>query len=234
MPMPAHTHTKQSTSNPAPHIARLFRCTGLADGRSVVHNIKFDETLVSFSHAQGGAVSSIAFRSDQTPTLATGSTSGQISVWDLEKKKLVTIIKDAHNAPVSSLRFLPREPVMVTASDDNTLKMWIFDQPDGTARLLRSRSGHSGAPDRVRFYKDARAMLSSSREDQSLRATFTFRDQMNRELSQRNLEHRAKKFHVDEQSLRLYASSSHSLTISHSRYLTHSCMWMGSTDHTCV
>jgi U3 small nucleolar RNA-associated protein 21 len=93
-------------------VALLFWCcalTGLADGRTIVHNIRFDQSIVAFSHAHGGAVTSVGFRSDQTPTLATGSTSGQISVWDLTKKKLITIIKDAHDAPVASATFLPRE-----------------------------------------------------------------------------------------------------------------------------
>ena len=32
--------------------------------------------------------------------------------------------------------------------------MWIFDAADGSARLLRSREGHSAPPHRVRFYPD--------------------------------------------------------------------------------
>ena len=29
--------------------------------------------------------------------------------------------------------------------------MWIFDQSDGSARLLRSRCGHNAPPTRIRF-----------------------------------------------------------------------------------
>ena len=32
---------------------------------------------------------------------------------------------------------LPSEPLLITSSMDNTLKMWIFDMADGGARLLR-------------------------------------------------------------------------------------------------
>lgn len=31
-------------------------------------------------------------------------------------------------------------------------QVWIFDQPDGSGRLLRSRSSHSAPPTKVRFY----------------------------------------------------------------------------------
>ncbi len=41
---------------------------------------------------------------------------------------------------------------MVSASTDNTLKVWIFDSPDGGARLLKSREGHSGHPTKLRYY----------------------------------------------------------------------------------
>ena len=35
------------------------------------------------------------------------------------------------------LKYLQGEPLMITSSGDNTLKMWIFDMPDSGARLLR-------------------------------------------------------------------------------------------------
>lgn len=53
------------------------------------------------------------------------------------------------------LVFLPaasREPVMVSSGTDNCIKMWVFDSPDGTARLLRSREGHRAPPRAIRYY----------------------------------------------------------------------------------
>lgn len=55
---------------------------------------------------------------------------------------------------VTGLEFLSNEPLMVTSSADNNLKVWIFDQSDGSARLLHRRQGHSGPVTRVRFYDD--------------------------------------------------------------------------------
>lgn len=45
-----------------------------------------------------------------------------------------------------------REPVLVSSGMDNCIKMWVFDSPDGTARLLRSREGHRAPPRAVRYY----------------------------------------------------------------------------------
>ena len=45
-----------------------------------------------------------------------------------------------------------REPVLVTSGTDNCIKMWVFDSPDGTGRLLRSREGHRAPPRAIRYY----------------------------------------------------------------------------------
>ena len=65
-----------------------------------------------------------------------GGNNGQIFIWDLEKKVLKTIVNNAHTNNVTHLQFLPSEPVLVSSSDDNSLKMWIFDLPDGSGRFL--------------------------------------------------------------------------------------------------
>lgn len=38
---------------------------------------------------------------DQSPRLASGCTSGSISIWDLEKKKLLVILNSAHTGRYS-------------------------------------------------------------------------------------------------------------------------------------
>jgi hypothetical protein len=75
---------------------------GLADGRVVVHNIRFDETVATFTHdPAGGAVTAAAFRTGPGPAvLVCGGVSGALSVWDLAAKRLQTVIKEAHDAPV--------------------------------------------------------------------------------------------------------------------------------------
>jgi hypothetical protein len=61
------------------------------------------------------------------------------------------VIQGAHAGAVSSLYFFPREPLLLSGGGDNSLKMWIFDAADGTARLLKSRQGHTAPPRRIRY-----------------------------------------------------------------------------------
>lgn len=74
--------------------------------------------------------------------MASGSTVGHIVLWDLEEKRVYTQILDAHCGPVSTARFLPNEPLLISSSQDNSLKMWIFDKTDNSGRLLRQREGN--------------------------------------------------------------------------------------------
>ena len=50
---------------------------GLADGRVLIRNLKFDETCMTFTQADGG-VCDLSFRSDGFPALASSSTSGAV------------------------------------------------------------------------------------------------------------------------------------------------------------
>lgn len=67
-------------------------------------------------------------------------------------RKLHCTIEDGHSAAISRVHYMPGEPLLVTSSADNSIKVWVFDSPDGTARLLRSREGHYGYPSRIRYY----------------------------------------------------------------------------------
>ena len=89
---------------------------------------------------------------------------------------------DAHDGSVCSTFFLPSQPLLLTTGSDNSVKvlpvtctsalhvlptarphqqMWLFDQADDSGRLLRSRSGHSAPPARVRFHgSDSITLLS--------------------------------------------------------------------------
>jgi WD40 repeat protein len=57
-----------------------------------------------------------------TPLMAAGGGAGAVTVWDLEKRRLQTIIRDAHDAPLLSLHFFPGEPRLMSSAGDNSLK----------------------------------------------------------------------------------------------------------------
>jgi U3 small nucleolar RNA-associated protein 21 len=95
------------------------------------------------------------------PLMAAGGTSGAVTVWNLEEKRLHTVIRDAHDGSLLSLHFFAGEPRLMSSAADNSVKQWLFDSPDGSARLLRHRSGHSAPPTVVRYYGDGNRLLSA-------------------------------------------------------------------------
>ena len=163
---------------------------GLGDGRVVLHNLKLDKEVAILRHSSGSPVTAISFRSDVgavIPTMVSADSSGMIVVWDLEKKKMLSLVKSAHRVGgVASLAFLPGEPVMVSSGGaDNSLKMWILDSDDGSARLLRERSGHS-APARVLQFATDTELLSGG-GDGCVRRISIIQDHRSVELSQKPL-----------------------------------------------
>lgn len=113
---------------------------GLSTGRIILHNLKYDETIMEFTQ-DWGLVTSISFRSDGHPIMATGSVAGHIVFWDLEERRVASQLLAAHDDSVTGMVCLSNEPLILTSSPDNTLKLWIFDMTDGGARLLRIREG---------------------------------------------------------------------------------------------
>ncbi|XP_054800257.1 uncharacterized protein LOC129304574 [Prosopis cineraria] len=175
---------------------------GCADGRIHVHNIRYDEELVTFTHSTRGSVTALSFSTDGQPLLASGGSSGVISIWNLEKKRLQSVIKEAHDGSITSLHFFPNEPVLMSSSEDNSIKMWIFDTSDGDPRLLRFRSGHSSPPLCIKFYANGRHILSAG-QDRAFHLFSIVQDQQSRELSQRHVSKRAKKLKLKEEEIKL-------------------------------
>eukprot|EP01034_Spumella_vulgaris_P032453 gene32453-40053_t len=192
---------------------------GYSNGEIVLINLKLDQVLFTFTQ-EGGAVTSLSFRTDVSaerfPFMASSSADGRVFVWNLgsgpqEKdgeadedgdsaiqRRLHSTLEDAHEGPVSRVSFMHGEPIMVsTGASDNSIKVWIFDSPDGSARLLRSREGHSGGPTRIRYYggttnvsmrDNADGMsceLISAGSDGSVRLFNTAIESQNREMSQK-------------------------------------------------
>jgi U3 small nucleolar RNA-associated protein 21 len=164
---------------------------GLSDGRVILHNVRTDVTVMTLSHT-GAAVTCLAFRSDSESryaTLVSGDSAGKIAVWDLTKQRLAALIKKAHpdgGGGVASVSFLPGEPLLVSAgAGDNGIKIWIFDAEDGSARLLRERSGHS-APPRVLLFAEQDVIISGG-DDGTVRSISVIQDQRSVELSQKPL-----------------------------------------------
>ena len=79
--------------------------------------------------------------------------------------------------------------------------MWVFDKPDGSARLLRERTGHAAAPSTVVFHRDSvlvgggpsgQAMMLTAGADRTVRLASLWSAHQDVELSQRRETKRAK------------------------------------------
>jgi len=154
---------------------------GLENGRIMLHNLKYDETLMSFIQ-DWGPITTLSFRTDSNPIMITGSNLGHMAIWNLEEKRLVAQVRDAHNSSINGMHTLALEPLMVTSSNDNSIKIWIFDMADGSARLLRQRHGHHLAPTRIRFHGQTGQDILSAGLDSCLMSFSTDHDSKNKSL----------------------------------------------------
>lgn len=154
---------------------------GTATGRIIIHNIRLDETLMSFTQ-DWGPISSLAFRTDGPPVVASGSPQGHIAFWDLERRQLIAQQRHAHSTAVAAATFLHGEPLLVTNGADNAIKVWIFDQEGGGARLLRSRQGHSAPPTTIRHHGNDGKNILSAGQDGTLQSFSTVHERFNKNL----------------------------------------------------
>ena len=113
-------------------VINIVAC-GLEDGSVVLLNLLYDEILFTFKMTQG-AVNQISFLTDSNLGLSLMATSckdsGVITLWDLNAKKIWAEMKKPHSGrQVTSVAFIPNEPVLVSSSeDDNSIKMWFFEK----------------------------------------------------------------------------------------------------------
>eukprot|EP01134_Creolimax_fragrantissima_P007953 CFRG7953T1 len=175
---------------------------GLEDGRVIVHNLRTDKTVCVFRQ-EWGPVTSITFRDDEHPVVCV-SAGGKVVSWNLERRRQIGVMAMPHDgSTVTCVRFLPSQPILITSGTDNSVRMWVFDQPDALPRHLRSRNGHSAPPIHVQYYGPTGKTILTAGIDQSMRLFSTIRDAQNIELSQGNIASRAKKIGVDQADLKL-------------------------------
>lgn len=164
---------------------------GLLDGSIILLNLKFDERIMEFAQ-DWGPVTGISFRTDNHPIMATSSTNGTVVFWDLDERKVASQLC-AHDQTVSTTICLASEPLLFTTSPDNSMKLWIFDMPDGGARLLRIREGHSAPPLCIRYHGAAGQSVLSAGEDSSLRVFNTVTETLNKSLGRASYNRKASK-----------------------------------------
>ncbi|KAM7392249.1 hypothetical protein PAMA_007394 [Pampus argenteus] len=154
---------------------------GTVTGRIIIHNIRLDETLMSFTQ-DWGPISFLAFRTDGPPVVASGSPQGHIAFWNLERRQLIAQQRHAHSTAIAAATFVHGEPLLITNGADNAIKVWIFDQEEGGARLLRSRQGHSAPPTTIRHHGNDGKNILSAGQDGTLQSFSTVHERFNKNL----------------------------------------------------
>ncbi|KAJ5692054.1 hypothetical protein N7462_001477 [Penicillium macrosclerotiorum] len=192
------------------------------NGSLFIQNVDSGQLVLSLrtASARASPVTSITFRSDglgaghdgrKAGVMATASGgSGDITMWDLNQGgRVAGILRGAHKVSnaesamgVNRVEFLDGQPVLVSSGDDNALKTWIFDETpfSPTPRPLHVRGGHSAAVSALNFIpapsdgsdSSGKWLLSASK-DCSLWGLSLRKDSQHAELSQGNLERKAKK-----------------------------------------
>ncbi|KIY72120.1 Utp21-domain-containing protein [Cylindrobasidium torrendii FP15055 ss-10] len=180
---------------------------GFTSGEISIYNIRTDERLMRL-FMDGGAVRALGFRSDGEPILVSASSTGHLAVWDLEEGKLLHMVKGAHDGAITSVEWIPRQPIFMTSGEDNSVKQWLFESPTDLPRLLKSRSGHQAPPHLIRYYGDDGKQILTASRDRSLRSTSVVRDSRSFELSQGSLSKKATTLSVPLTSLKFPPVSS--------------------------
>jgi len=126
---------------------------GFASGRICILHAKEDRVVSEFDQTQG-RVTALSFRTGASAPaqMVSGSPSGTLVVWDLQKRRAHHVKDAAHHGQVVSACFLPGQPLLFTSGCDNAIRLWVFDTPDGLPRLLQTRSGCPGACRWIGFY----------------------------------------------------------------------------------
>ncbi|KAF9477557.1 Utp21-domain-containing protein [Pholiota conissans] len=175
---------------------------GFTSGEISVYDVRADERLMRM-FMEGGDIRALGFRSDGHPVLASASSAGHIALWDLnEGGRLLHMIRGAHDAAITGVEWVPGQPVLITSSEDNSVKQWLFDSPTSPPRLLKFRSGHRNPPHLIRYYADDGKQLLTASRDRSLRCTSVVRDSRSFELSQGSLIKKATSLSIPLASLK--------------------------------
>ena len=149
--------------------AKLFRF--LPDGSKA--------TCVATLVGHSRPIMSVAFHTS-LPFLATGSYDKSVKLWrldnlDVSKVEATCVAtldsdKGGHSNYIYSVAFHPKVPILVTSSDDNTVKLWrLVYTPDGSAieatcvaTLDSHNGGHNNSVRSVKFHPTLKILATCS------------------------------------------------------------------------
>lgn len=133
---------------------------------SVPTNKGVSETVMNFTLAKAiadeinGVISSVVALSSK---IVAGSTNGIVSVWNISNGEIIATWQ-AHAESVNSVAVTPDEQLVVSGSDDKTIKIWKLPQNKNTTEitLVRTLTGHSDVVDTVAIAPNSQILASGS------------------------------------------------------------------------
>lgn len=127
-------------------------------------NGHLDSLLKFFISAENGFPTALAFRSD-AEFLVVGSSTGCIATVDLKKGLIGQLVPNAHRGRVTGLGAPQLQPLALSSGADNSLVVWLYEDPEKPPRQLRCRKGHMGNVTQMDFYGEgegATTLLTAS------------------------------------------------------------------------
>src|SRR5262249_28522336 len=120
-----------------------------------------DRSLVDSVQGHRGNVCFVTFSPDgkviaSGSVLPSGSTNGEVKLWDVTSRKLQTLEGDPHHNTVYAGSFSPDGRTLATASRDKTIKLW--DVP--SARLKETLKHHLARLQGLQFSPDGSLLAS--------------------------------------------------------------------------
>ena len=137
---------------------------GRANGWVSMLNLKTAEILFSFDQSLQGSVTSLAFVSLglASTALVAGSASSAIVIYDLQTRRIQSILDSAHSGSVTAIHALSGLPMFVSSGSDNAITVWIFEQNSTGCRMLRERRGMSGVINSIAVYGENEVLVAGS------------------------------------------------------------------------
>ena len=195
-------------ASPSPGVISI----GTSSGLILQYDIDAHSNPILSSFQQHtGTVTTLSYRTDGTPHLLSGSADGHLLCWQLgewaegeeggsgggewkRRPGFHSMVRWAHEGRIVSAMYLPHEPLVISSSTDNALRLFSCEGSEGAMRLLKARAGHQSAARCVRFMardeeggKSTDMMLLTGGEEGAMRMWSLRREEESRELGQRKL-----------------------------------------------
>ena len=100
----------------------------------------------------------MSINSDEKYLIA-GSSKGTINIWNMEKKKLLFVLK-GHQKKVTTLAITPDDKYLISGSDDQTIKIWNLE----TRKELFTLKGHGDSVNTISITPDGKHLISGSKD----------------------------------------------------------------------